>query len=240
VSQRFFLLLIATLFVLFFLNILVPIYCKTILRKAFLAKIKKSGSICLTFDDGPNPQSTPAILNILEEARIRATFFVTGENARKYPEIIKSILSRGHEIGEHGLRHIHPWTSFPLHSFIDLLRGSAVLKKLTGKRAALLRPPYGKLDLMSLLYIWCSDKQLVFWDIDPRDYENHAAEEIADSIMQGLASGSVILLHDGRADTAGGASATVAALKLVLSRSAAKNYSFATISKALHSTAADR
>ena len=77
------------LFALFFMYILFPWGVKIYIRKNFLNKMNQNGSVCLTYDDGPNPYSTPKILELLEKADIKATFFVLGVNAKKYPDIVK-------------------------------------------------------------------------------------------------------------------------------------------------------
>ena len=108
----------------FILYILIPWGLKILIRKNFLGTVKKSACVCLTFDDGPDPKSTLKILQLLNEANAKATFFVLGKNIELHPELASKIVELGHEIGVHSYRHAHPWKCRPFQSLSDLVRGT--------------------------------------------------------------------------------------------------------------------
>jgi len=198
--------------------LVVPYAVKVFLRLRLSHIASRSGCKFLTFDDGPDPLSTPRILDILDEFGVNATFFVVGQRAEEYPSIVQSIISRGHEIGEHGYAHLHPWMSWPGKYARELMRsGRAIGNFVSHRTHVVFRPPYGKLNLFTLIYVLFTRRRIAFWDIDPRDYENADAKSIADDILKSLDSGSVVLLHDGRIDPGtNGSDLTVQALKLVI------------------------
>jgi peptidoglycan/xylan/chitin deacetylase (PgdA/CDA1 family) len=195
-----------------------PVGAKLILRKRFLNSAKSRKTIFLTFDDGPSLEGTPQILELLKMADARATFFVLGKNVERFPNIAGSILSNGHEIGEHSYAHSHAWRSGPLKTWRDLVAGNRAIKSLspTGASSAFFRPPYGKFNLISLLYILLGKKRVAFWNIDPKDYCAVSAREVANHVIRKLQAGCVVLLHDGRYRDGGDAGVTVAALEMIL------------------------
>jgi peptidoglycan/xylan/chitin deacetylase (PgdA/CDA1 family)/glycosyltransferase involved in cell wall biosynthesis/predicted RNA methylase len=189
----------AALLLLLFSYFILPLWVERYWRMKFCRRIRKSGSVCLSFDDGPNPEATPMILELLQQYGAKATFFVTGENVEKYPDLIERILEHGHEIAEHSYGHSHPWKSSPWRSWSDLKLGERAIKPYVRSRGLVLfRPPFGKMNLMTLLYVWRTKKQVVFWNIDPKDYQQPSGETVAQFVYDRLAKGAVILLHDGR------------------------------------------
>lgn len=215
----------------FFLYIILPFVITLILRKRFRNQINKSKCICLTFDDGPNPDSTPEILGLLQAADVKATFFVMGENAFKYPDIVKKIVDLGHEIGDHSFSHKYPWYCDPYRSLMDIIRGKWAIEKYSkSSEPMLLRPPYGKLNLASLLYVILARRRLAFWNVDPKDYEQDSGENVADFVIKHLFPGKVILLHDGRRKQ-NGTIITVTAVKLILENAKKRGLKFTTMSE---------
>ncbi|MHC4962555.1 MAG: polysaccharide deacetylase family protein, partial [Planctomycetota bacterium] len=101
-----------------------PYLARILLKKKFLSDIGKDEQVCLTFDDGPNPESTPDILTLLDDLGVKATFFLIGENIKKHPELYHKIINQGHEIGDHGYRHVNACACLPFCAVIDLIRGS--------------------------------------------------------------------------------------------------------------------
>lgn len=223
-----------SLFAVFTFYFIIPYGIKTILRTRFLAAINKSESVCLTFDDGPNPVTTKKILNLLEDAGAKATFFVVGEKVEKYPELVEQLVNVGHEIGEHSYQHNHPWKCGPIKSIRDLVRGYHTIQKyLCSDKPVLFRPPYGKLNLITLLYIFFFRRKPVFWDVDPRDYTQESADMVVHYITQRLIPGSVLLLHDGRRKLYDTAEVTVKALKSILEECSNRGLTLVTVSEAL-------
>jgi peptidoglycan/xylan/chitin deacetylase (PgdA/CDA1 family) len=198
--------LIATLYIAAFCILIViglywgvSIFIKIILKKSFLAKARRSDYAYLTFDDGPDPSGTPHILRLLEKYDARASFFVVGRKAESNPELIERIIDGGHAIGEHGYDHAHPWKTGPIRAIKDMLLSIKVFNSpLFPHGITLYRPPYGKYNLISLVYCFLKKKKSVFWNIDARDYETHDPETVSRHVMERIKPGSVILLHDGR------------------------------------------
>lgn len=212
----------------------IPGLIKVMLRRRFLARVRRSGCTCLTFDDGPNPLVTPQIARELHQAGVRATFFLIGDRARRHPEITALLTSLGHEIGEHSYAHKNAWKSGPWASIRDLWRGNRALAGLcNGNPPLSLRPPFGKLNLVTLLYAWLKRRHLIFWDVDPRDYAQTNPDEVARHVLARLARGRVILLHDGRMRQEVDPAVTLVALRLILNHLAQSGLRFATVSEAL-------
>lgn len=209
-----------------------PFIVKTLMRRKFLSTVRKSGCTCLTFDDGPCPVATPQILDLLRQRGIKATFFLVGERIEKFPEVVDRIVADGHEIGEHSYSHSHPWKCSPLRSLMDLIKGNRTLKRYEALQSTTwLRPPYGKLNLLSLLYVWIMKKQVAFWDIDPKDYREYSGRKVAQTVLDRFHAGSVILLHDGRNGST--ALSTIAATRFILGAARKSKLRFATIGEAL-------
>ena len=167
-------------------------------KRRFRNRIARAGAVSITFDDGPDPAATRPILDLLDSAGVRATFFVTGEAVHAHPGIVREILSRRHEIGEHGYYHCHPWKTGPAATFEDLAKSAGEIGSFGGARQRLFRPPYGKLNLAGLLYVMLTRRRTVFWTIDPEDYRAETPEQVVGFLKARVKPGSVILLHDSR------------------------------------------
>jgi peptidoglycan/xylan/chitin deacetylase (PgdA/CDA1 family) len=188
----------------------------------------------LTFDDGPNPESTPEILSVLQELGIKGTFFLIGQSIEKYPDLCREIMRQGHEVGDHGHRHIHAWTCPPFCAVIDLIRGSLVLKKQNGSRQTFwLRLPYGKLNLMTLCYVLLCRRKLAFWNIDPKDYLPQPPEQISAMVLEHLTGGSVILLHERSLHPDKALEGNLTAIKMMVQEIKKQGYNFAKVSEAV-------
>ena len=149
--------------------------------------------IALTFDDGPHPVYTKILLDGLAERGAKASFFVTGENAEKYPGLILRMQKEGHLIGNHTYSHIQ-LTSNNREAFRqELISTNEVLKEITGAETIFVRPPYGSWDKSF-------EKELnmfpVLWNIDPLDWCSHNAECIAAKVVEKAGDGDIILMHD--------------------------------------------
>jgi peptidoglycan/xylan/chitin deacetylase (PgdA/CDA1 family) len=171
---------------------------------------RRPAAVYLSFDDGPSAEVTPKVLEALRAAGCKAVFFLVGKNVARHPQIVRRILAEGHRIGEHSFFHYHPWRTGPIRSIMDLARSSSLMRSLHGPQERILfRPPYGKLNLVTLLYVLFARRRLVFWNLDPKDFRAPRAEEVVSNctaILQraGPARGaSVVLLHDTREVAAG-------------------------------------
>lgn len=148
----------------------------------------------LTFDDGPDPDATPAVLEALAAVEATATFFLVGEQAEAHPDLAAEVAARGHTVGLHGHRHVeHDDLPDPR---ADLERGAAALADASGERPTLFRPPYGRFSERS--YAACRELGLraVYWSAWGGDWEPIPAERIADLVTRDVAPGAIVLLHD--------------------------------------------
>ena len=215
-------------------HIVIPNWVRNLLRKRFLAAIRKSGRFCLTFDDGPEPRVTPALLDLLDEEAVKATFFVSGIKAEKYRNLLVETRRRGHEIGIHGYRHVHPWYCFPFSGMADLIRGSKAVRKCLGStRNFLLRPPYGKLNFVTMNYVLLSRSMPAMWDIDAKDYRPRPDRATVKMVLDRLSQGSVILLHEIPADSDEAARDKIELTRTIIRKVKESGRAFATVSEAL-------
>jgi peptidoglycan-N-acetylglucosamine deacetylase len=211
--------------------IAIPSLAKIWFRRRFLARVRNHPAAFITFDDGPDALQTPRILDTLRAAGVKATFFVCGANVERYPELVARIIAEGHALGEHGYAHYHPWKTGPVRTLKDFLRAAGALTRIgLPARRRLFRPPYGKLNLALLPYVVATRRRAVFWNLNPRDYERTAPEEVVERVLPKLGPGTVLLLHDGRPNRPAGESAvTAAALAALLARVDRTRLRFATI-----------
>jgi peptidoglycan-N-acetylglucosamine deacetylase len=144
----------------------------------------------MTFDDGPNPDSTPQLLDILDQYNIKAVFFCDGRAAEKYPYLINQISSKGHVIGNHGYNHLNGWKTSTEKYTADIEKAAPTTS------GSLFRPPYGRLRFGQ--YRKLKKKyRIVFWDIMPYDFDTSFGSENSLKILKSkIRPGSVIVLHD--------------------------------------------
>jgi len=149
----------------------------------------------LTFDDGPHPDSTPELLDILDTMNVSAIFFCSGNAAEKYPELVGEIKRRGHIVGNHGYDHLSGWKSSLKYYCDNTERASGFTS------ASLFRPPYGRLGIRQYNRLKKSYR-IFFWDIMSFDFDiRFGAEKSLDLLKRKLRPGSVIVLHDTPAST---------------------------------------
>jgi peptidoglycan-N-acetylglucosamine deacetylase len=172
----------------------------------------------LTFDDGPHRLGTPAALEILAAADVRATFFLVGEQVRRNPGLAGEIVTAGHEIGLHCDRHRNLLRLAPWQVRADIARARDTIETATGRAIGLYRPPYGVLNAAALGLAHEHGWRTLLWSQWGRDWEARAtAESIAARVTAGVGEGSVLLLHDADDYSAPGSwRRTAAALPLVL------------------------
>lgn len=146
--------------------------------------------LCLTFDDGPHPDSTIMILDILARKNVKAIFFCNGEAAEKYPDIVEAIKLEGHLVGNHGYEHMDGWTN-SLESYINNVSFAAPFTS-----RILFRPPYGHLKLNQYKKLK-STYMIILWDLMPYDFDNSfGAGNTFRILKEKIRPGSVIVLHD--------------------------------------------
>ena len=163
-----------------------------------LAGVGRAGHVALTFDDGPDPERTPAVLDVLAAHGVRASFFVLGERVRDHPELTRRIVADGHELGLHGWRHGYTlWRSPQLKRCVHLLDDVA------GVRPLWFRPPYGVLSTTAWIECRRAHLRPVLWTRWAKDWRPDAdAGSVLARLAPGVGDGATLLLHDGAAGTA--------------------------------------
>jgi peptidoglycan/xylan/chitin deacetylase (PgdA/CDA1 family) len=176
------------------------------------------GRALLTFDDGPHAQGTPAVLELLREAGVQATFFLVGEQVERRPRLAAEITAAGHEVALHCHRHRCLLRLTPGQVRDDLRRAQAVIAEATGQRPRRYRPPYGIFNAAALALARAHRWEPLLWSSDGRDWQRRAtADSIAARVTRALRGGDVILLHDADHYSAPGSwRRTVAALPRIL------------------------
>ncbi|TMC21423.1 MAG: polysaccharide deacetylase family protein [Chloroflexi bacterium] len=186
--------------------------------------------IALTFDDGPNPVSTPQILILLQRSGISATFYVIGAQAQAYPALVKQELQLGHMVGNHTWTH-PPLTSLSSNAVYNELQStSQAIQAATGSSPIVFRPPYGQYNSSVQGVAARLGLSTVLWSIDSKDWSKPGTSAIIESILSTTHNGSIILLHDGGGDR----SQTVAALPTILTTLTQRGFQFVTVARLMH------
>ena len=198
--------------------------------------IIKSGNddekiIALTFDDGPDKDFTPQILDILKKNDIKATFFVVGENVGWNPEILKRQYKEGHEIGNHTFTHINVSKRKYEDIYKEINDTQQAVKKVIGEEPKLFRPPYRAISKDMCNIIKKKDMNIILWsNLDPRDWSNPGVNYIVDTITSKVQNGTIILLHDYN-NLRNKKSQTIQALEIVIPKLKEMGYKFVTVSE---------
>lgn len=146
--------------------------------------------VYLTFDDGPIPEVTPWVLDLLDTYDIKATFFCVGDNVRKYPDIYQMVLDRGHHVGNHTFNHIQGIQYMTNNYEANVEKASEYIK------STLFRPPHGHMRLPQILNLRKKYK-IVMWDVVTRDYSPYMnADDIVNVVKKYTDNGSIIVFHD--------------------------------------------
>ena len=148
--------------------------------------------VYLTFDDGPIPEATPFVLDALDEAGAKATFFMVGDNARRHPHLLDEVRRRGHRVGNHTFNHIGGlrWSAW---KYLGNVRKAESL--LQSDR--LFRPPHGWMGPVQYRVMRHTGWRVVMWDVVTRDYSNRlTAEEVLANVKRYTRNGSIITVHD--------------------------------------------
>lgn len=188
-----------------------------------------SKKIALTFDDGPHYKYTAEILDILKEYGAKATFFVVGELAERYPELVSREIAEGHEVGNHTWSHpkMAKLTSAQLTS--EILRTERLLNEIADYRPKLFRPPEGSFRRSSEELAEANDYTLILWTVDTRDWAHTPVDQIVDMVVNETEAGSIILCHD----FIGRDSPTPDALRKFIPALLDKGFEFVTVSELL-------
>ncbi len=154
----------------------------------------KEKVIYISFDDGPHPEATPFVLEILKQYNAKATFFCIGNNVLKHPNVYESILQQGHRVGNHTYDHLNGWKT-DLATYIENIKDAANLIE-----SDLFRPPYGRVTRKQIRTIQSDPncpKHIIMWDVLSGDFDlNLTGEDCAKNVIQNTAPGSIIVFHD--------------------------------------------
>src|SRR4051812_21356729 len=150
----------------------------------------------LTFDDGPDPDGTPAVLDALDRAGVRATFFLVGEQLMRHHALAREAAARGHELALHGYAHVEHDSLSPQGPRDDLARAVGAFEASTGRSARFFRPPYGRFSEASSPACGALGPEPVYWSAWGLDWEPLPADRVADLVTRDLEPGAIVLLHD--------------------------------------------
>jgi peptidoglycan/xylan/chitin deacetylase (PgdA/CDA1 family) len=153
--------------------------------------------VALTFDDGPNPDATPAILDALGAEGVPATFFVLGRHADRWPELVARTAREGHVIGNHGYHHRKLTFCRPSYIREDITLGTAAVQRAAADRPSLFRAPHGHRNPWVTPLAREQGQRTVGWTLGVWDTALPGATVIADRVLRGVRRGSIVLLHDG-------------------------------------------
>jgi len=169
----------------------IPKIIRKFYPKSALWEVKTNKKeVFLTFDDGPIPEVTPLVLNLLNKYKATATFFMVGENAAKYPILVKKVLAEGHAIGNHSFNHIKGWKTADNEYYANIEKASRFIN------SNLFRPPYGQLKLKQAKFL---DKtyKIVMWTVLSGDYDKKtSAIRCFKRVKNHSKNGSIIVFHD--------------------------------------------
>lgn len=154
----------------------------------------KEKVIYISFDDGPHPEATPFVLEILKQYNAKATFFCIGNNVLKHPNVYESILNQGHRVGNHTYDHLNGWKT-DLDTYIENIKDAANLIE-----SDLFRPPYGRVTRKQIRTIQSDlncPHNIIMWDVLSGDFDlNLTGEDCAKNVIENTVPGSIIVFHD--------------------------------------------
>ena len=198
-------------------------------RLAGVSRRVPSG-VALTFDDGPMPGTTDAVLDTLAELGVRATFFCVGRNAERHPALVQRILSEGHAVGSHSHTHAPTGEQSPRQLAADYVAGRRAVEDAAGRRVRLFRPPYGLLRPATVRTMRTFDTWT--WSVDPADWRGDADVASLTAALRDVDGGDVVLLHDWvepRVPHSVDRSATIASVRTLVVRLVASGVPFVSL-----------
>lgn len=191
--------------------------------EVYIKEDDEKPKIAITFDDGPNPQWTPKLLEGLKERGVKASFFVIGEKAEKHSEIIKKMYEEGHVIGNHTYSHVQLTALSPNEACEEISKTSQILYEITGEYTQFVRPPFGSWDEN----LECDVALFpVMWNIDTLDWTTNDTTGIVNKAVKQAKNNGIILLHDNY-------ESSVDAALQIIDRLQAQGYEFVTVEELL-------
>jgi len=177
-----------------------------------------TNAVSITFDDGPNPEATPRILDVLRDEGVRATFFVLGRHAERWPALVRRMADEGHQLGNHGFWHRKLHRRTPSYVRDDLTRGTTAIERASGGiRPKVFRAPHGFRNPWVTPIASSLGQRTVGWSLGVWDSARPGVDEIVRRALDGLEPGAILLLHDGDGyDSTGDRMQTAAALPVII------------------------
>ncbi len=167
-----------------------PLFYRALYPQAEFRMDPNDRSVYLTFDDGPIPEVTPWVLNLLKEHNIKATFFMVGDNIRKYPDVFRMVVEEGHRIGNHTFNHIQGLLFRTKNYMANTELANQQMK------TDLFRPPHGHMRIRQYNKLK-KYYRIIMWDLVTRDYSKKLQpEEVLDNVKRFVRNGSIITFHD--------------------------------------------
>lgn len=183
--------------------------------------------VALTFDDGPNPDATPIVLDALADRGVRATFFILGRHAERWPELVRRVALEGHTLGNHGYHHRKLHLKSPRYVREDLRLGAEAIETACGRRPRWFRAPHGFRSPWVTRIAHELGEQTVGWSLGVWDSDRPGAAAIVDRTVGGARRGSILLLHDGDGyDANGDRLQTAQAVPDIVDRLQARGFRF--------------
>lgn len=183
--------------------------------------------VAMTFDDGPHPQNTPRLLNMLRARNIRATFYVIGQNVDRHPHIVRRIVSEGHEIGNHTYTHRKLTSLGSSEVSREMERTQTAIVKAAGVKPRTMRPPYGALRTDQRQAVFSRfGYPTIMWSVDPQDWKRPGPSVVSSRILSKTNNGAIILAHDLHKPT-------IDAMPRTFDGLLSKGYKFVTVSQLL-------
>lgn len=155
----------------------------------------KRKCLALTFDDGPMPE-TAKLLDVLKKQHVSATFFVVGEQAKAHPGVLRRMVAEGHVVGNHSFSHPEFWKISAASVKSQLSRATAAIRKATGKKVTLFRPPYGESNAKIRSIAGKQGLCQILWSVDSLDWRSKNAKEVAKRVLRLARPGAIVLSHD--------------------------------------------
>ncbi|MBP2658252.1 MAG: polysaccharide deacetylase [Firmicutes bacterium] len=199
--------------------------------KLYWAGSDQDKMVALTFDDGPEEYWTPKILDILKEKNVKATFFVIGQQAKKYPEMLRRINSEGHVIGDHTFDHVDLRKLDAQEADKEIEKCAILIHEIIGKTPSLVRPPFGFHNATVDNVIYSKNEIIILWSLDTEDWTGLDAETVKARVLPKMQNGFIVLQHDGDNPKLGG---SVQALPDIIDGLKAQGYIFVTVAELLN------
>jgi len=157
----------------------------------------RAKTVYLTFDDGPIPEATPWVLDVLREHNIKATFFCIGDNIQKHPDTFQQVIADGHTIGNHTFNHLSGWNTDNETYVANFEKCEKTIEEKYSGTAKLFRPPYGKIKNAQAKVVRQRGYKIIMWDVLSADFDQSITpQQCLQNVTQNVSNGSIIIFHD--------------------------------------------